>query len=255
MPLFTDRTIVTIDELRGYETGILNVAHTEGIDLATKLALAHEEVEVELTALLNEGATGAAQAGVMTKPGINNVVTTDPLRQWHIFQTLSLVYRDAYNNQLNDRYQGKWKEYNRLANRASSILFKTGLGIVDDPILEAQPPTLRTIPGPLPAATYYARVAWRNGKGEEGRPSAASVISAPDGSLLVVEPVNQPPNARTWNVYAGLSDKDSTLQNDSPLEVGGGWTEPASGLTKGKEAGDGQTPNYYHIVGRVLRRG
>ena len=40
-------------------------------------------------------------------PSIEQVVVTPPLKLWHIFRTLEMVYRDAYNSQLNDRYAGQ----------------------------------------------------------------------------------------------------------------------------------------------------
>ena len=39
------------------------------------------------------------------------VVVTPPLKLWHTFRTLEMVYGDAYNSQLNDRYAGKRDEF------------------------------------------------------------------------------------------------------------------------------------------------
>ena len=52
MALFTDGTISTLEELRGYESGFYDVASIEGIDLSQKLVLAQQELGVELTARL-----------------------------------------------------------------------------------------------------------------------------------------------------------------------------------------------------------
>src|SRR5574341_803432 len=106
--LFTDGTISTISDLLGYETAILDVASTEHIDLVTKLGLARQEIGLEVAAFLQqqEGVNAA-----LPKPELKHIVVTDALGKWHVFHALALVYRDAYNSQLNDRYEGQWKEY------------------------------------------------------------------------------------------------------------------------------------------------
>ena len=65
------------------------------------------------------------------------MVVTEPMRQWHIHKTLVLIYRDAYNNQLNDRYQGKWAEYEALAKASAQTYFQIGVGLVADPVPKA----------------------------------------------------------------------------------------------------------------------
>jgi hypothetical protein len=64
-------------------------------------------------------------------------VVTPPLQLWHVFQTLMLVYQDAYFNQLNDRYKGKRDQFQQLAKWAMDKLIQTGIGIVADPIPQA----------------------------------------------------------------------------------------------------------------------
>ncbi len=246
MALFTDGAISTVDDLLGYESSILEVAKTEGIDLGIKLQLAQEELGIELTAYLVQ------QAG--SNPGLANVVVTDALRKWHTFQALALIYRDAYNRQLNDRHLAKWKECDRQAKWASTMLFESGVGIVSRPAPRAERPELSSVAGTLPAATYYARVSWVSEGGDEGCPSEPAVLTAPDYSLLQVRAVNPPPNARWWNVYAGLSDSDVTLQNETPLEPGQLWVEAASGLRTGRKPGTGQAPEYYIQKGGQTRR-
>src|SRR5574340_877720 len=108
MALFTDGTMTSLEDLTAQDSGLLGVVGPEGIDTTKKLSLAQEELGVELAALL-------PRAGV----GLENVVVTSPLRLWHVFKTLELVYRDAYHSQLNDRYRGKWETYRDLAKWAS----------------------------------------------------------------------------------------------------------------------------------------
>ncbi len=48
MALFTDGTITTLEDLAAHESGILELAAGEGIDLAAKLRIAQEDIGVEL---------------------------------------------------------------------------------------------------------------------------------------------------------------------------------------------------------------
>jgi hypothetical protein len=245
MALFTDGTISTIDELLAYESALLDVARTERIDLTVKLLLARQEIGIDLTAFLVERSSGSWQGWLGPRLELGNIVVTEPLKKWHLFHTLALVYRDAYNSQLNDRYQGKWKEYDRLSRWASGALFRIGVGTVSDPVPQAARPVLGSAAGPQPEATYYVRVAWVSAAGEEGNPSELAVLSAPAGTLLVVEAVEPPANAQSWNVYVGVTIGDVTLQNGVPLAVGQTWTEPETGLERGRPPGTGQAPQSY----------
>jgi len=242
MALFTDGVISSIEDLRGYDSSVSDVATTEDIDVIAKLRLAQKQIEVELTGLL-----GWTDLG--------NVVVTEPMRQWHILQTLSLVYSDAYYRQLNDRYSAKYTLYQDLAGRASAALFQIGIGAIHDPVRRPDPPTLTTIAGPIPATTYYVRVAWVNGKGAEGSPSDLSVVNAPNSHALVVNAGDAPAGVTGWNVYAGLAPEGTTLQNGAPLAMGSPWTEPASGLVNGRRPGSGQQPGRYLTPSRILQRG
>lgn len=236
MALFTDGTVSIIEDLIGYESAILDAATTEQIDLTVKLGLAQEEQGIDLEAYLSWRDSTL---------GLGNIVVTEPLHKWHTFRTLALVYRDAYHRQLNDRYLAKWKEYQKLAQWAWDALLEIGLGIVIDPIPRAAKPQLSYVAAAVSAATYYVRVAWRNVDAEEGSPSEMAILSVPEGNGLVVTPLSAPAQARSWNVYAGLSVTDQTLQNEAPLAVEEAWTEPVSGLRQGTPAGTGQAPDYF----------
>src|SRR5690242_2816865 len=133
MSLFTDGSIASLEDLKAQDSGVMDTAGTEGIDLTGKLALAQEEIGVELQVLLPRLGTGASECG-----GLAKVVVTSPLRLWHVFHTLSMVYRDAYNNQLNDRYKGKWDQYRQLARWAEERLLETGVGMAADAVPRAE---------------------------------------------------------------------------------------------------------------------
>jgi hypothetical protein len=243
MALFTDGTISNSEDLTGHDSGVLEVASTEGIDVTKKLRLAQDELAVELTALLSDPDT------------LRNLVVTTPLRLWHAFQTLTLVYRDAYYNQLNERYGGKRDEYAALARWAANKLMDAGIGLVSNPMAKAEAPELDSVPGAQTGGTYYACVSWLNGDGEEGAAGEWRSLTVGDGGVLAVRPANPPANAMGWNVFVGLSPDALAQQNESVLTIGQRWLQNATVATVGKPPGTGQIANYVRSVPRVLQRG
>ncbi len=245
MALFTDGNISTLEELRGWESGIYDLASTERIDLTQKLALAKQEMEVELTARMFAEFPG----------DLGRVVVTRPLQLWHAFRTLALAYRDAYSSHLNDRYQGKWNEYERLAKWACHSLFETGVGMVDEPIAKAGAPILSTATGTSAAATYWVKAAWVSQTGAEGCPSDPVVLSASQGELLSATPPEPPSAAYSWNIYVGLALDNIQLQNTTPLAIGSIWVMGTGGLVNGRKPGNGQAPTWLKRFERRIQRG
>jgi hypothetical protein len=245
MALFTDGTVSTLEELRAYESEVYDLATTEQIDLTQKLILAQRELGVELTARLFRD----------DPEQLASVVVTQPLHLWHTFRSLALTYCDALHSHLNDRYTGKWHEYERLAEWASRNLFKTGVGMVDDPLSQPAPPAVRAISGQGEAEMYWVRTSWVNASGEEGRPSEPAVLAAAHWTVPQVVAGEAPRNATGWNIYAGLSLEGCRKQNRLPLSIGTAWQIPITGLTEGSKPGDGQTPTSYVRIQRVFHRG
>lgn len=245
MALFTDGSISTVPELTAHDSGLLGVAVTEGIDVAVKLGLAQDELGVELLAMLPQTA------------GLEGVVVTAPLRLWHVFHSLELVYRDAYNNQLNDRYKGKWQQYRELAQWAAGKLMETGLGITADPVPRAEAPTLGLAGGGSGTAetTLYASIAWVNAKGEEGAAGPWDVMVVPASNALVVGAVRPPAIAVGWNLYVGTSADALSRQNTAPLEVSAVWTQTGPVTEGGPQPGSGQPPSYLRAMPRTFQRG
>src|SRR5712692_5289555 len=161
--LLTDTPAIEIEDLADHETIILDTAATEGINLTVKIGLARDEVGLQMQSRFPQ--LGLVNIGLM------DVVITPALRLWLIFHTLEIVYRDAYHNQLNDRYKAKWDEYKDLSSFASGLLFRVGVGTVVDPIPQAVRPQLSLVGGALAPAKYFVQIGWRNANGEEGRPS------------------------------------------------------------------------------------
>lgn len=254
MALFTNG-ISTIQDLINRDSSVLATAQSENIDLYQKLSLAQQEIGVELTTLLQRSNTYDWQFWLQPSPQLNNVVVTPPLQLWHLFHSLELVYEDAYNSQLNDRYRGKRDQFQQLVKWAADKLMQTGLGIVSDPIPQAAPPQMSSIPGGQPAMTYFASASWLNVAGEEGQASMPGTLSVAGGNTLAVAPVNQPPNAIAWNVFVGPSADQLVLQNLTPLAANQMWLQAAPVSTTGRGPGSGQAPNYLRALPRVIQRG
>ena len=241
MALFTDGPISTIEELAGHDSQLLNVATVEGINVTTKSVLAQEELGIELETLLERWL-------------VSKVVVTPPMRLWHAYLTLEMVYQDAYNNQLNDRYANKRDEFRDLARWAMDRLIRLGVGLVEHPVPKAAAPAVTVTPGPLADGTYYVTMSWVNEAGEEGAAAdAASVTTA--SSTFVVTPQRAPEVAAGWNVYAGADPDHMVRQNEIPNPSGSIWVQPAPLTAEGKWPGCGQAPNRLHRVARRISRG
>jgi len=255
--LLTDGSPNTPEDLLVYESGILGVSSTEMINLDTKLRLATEEIsEVVLNILLDQTTVASGLQVTRRALGLSDVVVTRQLKRWHALYTLAIFYRDAYNDQLNDRYLAKWNEYLMLARGAKDITMQYGIGLVTTPVPQAGTPVIGVTPGLLPAAAYYVQITWVSATGAEGNPSCATAYEAPLASLLTVtNGVNVPAVATGFNVYIGLTDCPLTLQNSTPMAIGETFTEASSGLVAGVAAGMGQAPDTYITGGSVLRRG
>src|ERR1700744_389091 len=108
MALFTDGPISSAEDLQTYDASVLGDAGAEGIDVAAKVHLAQQDIASEiLLFLLRRAAFRDCLPYHRRSRELDGVVVTGGLHQWHVHKTLALVYRDAYNAQLNDRYQGK----------------------------------------------------------------------------------------------------------------------------------------------------
>ena len=112
--LFTDGTILSMQELREHDNFVLDVASTESIDLGSKLAVAQREIGYEIQSFLTTRRASAE---------LSHVVVNQQMRDLLALHVLSIVYRDAYNLHLNDRYLGRWKEFTRASERGSATTF------------------------------------------------------------------------------------------------------------------------------------
>lgn len=260
MALLTDGNPNDTEALRVYEAAILDVAKVEAIDLDAKLCLATVEISQDVLDVLL-GHTRAQYSltspvgGDRRKIGVSDVVVSPQMKRWHALHALAVVYRDAYNNQLNDRYKNKWDEYRELARGARERTLEYGIGLVAAPVPRAGTPVLGATAGTLAGTIYYAQVSWVAAAGQEGSASPATTFQTGDNSGLTVATVNAPAVAAGWNVYLGLAISTVTLQNSVPLAIGATFTLPGSGLVSGASPGDGQAADMFVTGGRILRRG
>jgi hypothetical protein len=255
MPLFSDGKISDIDDLRAYDSALLDMAGAEGVDLGAKLSVATAELGVELEEFLRKRAGSDSGSLSQTNAELSHVVVTPALKQWHTLRALSLIYGDVRSRHLNSRYEGKWKEYKRSSQWAAEMLFRTGVGLVHVPMARAETPEVRVLSGTLPATTYLVKVAWRNRLGETGAASETVVKTLDDAGVLGVKAVDPPENAVSFDVYIGCSETQITSQNDSPVEPGQEWIMPETGLTSGADVPAGQDPDWWLRDDRILRRG
>ncbi len=237
MALFTDGAANGLEQLLAYDCGILETARVEGIDLAVKLRLAWEELGIELRRYLIRRGRGDLE--------LRHIVVTEPLKKCHAFRTLALSYREAANQQQNDRYKERWKEWERQALWAWEALLDTGVGVVKRPIPRADAPRVDLVPAEAPAATYCVQMAWVGAEGGEGAPSEIRLTPAAYGQGLRVIPGIPPEGVAGWNVYVGYAGGDVRRQNATPLGSGASWLQLSAVLAEGPQPGEGQSPDHY----------
>jgi hypothetical protein len=248
-----------MEDLTAQDSQLLDVASVEAIDVTQKLALAQDELALELNALLTRLSYVDQLFWLAPQPNLGSVVVTPALKLWHAFRSLEMVYSDAYFSQLNDRYAGKRDQFHLRAGWAYETLVAAGIGVASVPVPRAAIPAVTAAaapsPGtPLPDGTYYATVAWVNAAGEEGACAIPATI-ATSGSSLLVQPAGAPPKtAAGWNVYVGIGPDSMALQNGSPIAIGQTWLQPVA-LAPGRSPGPGQSPSFLKPVPRVIQRG
>jgi hypothetical protein len=255
MALFTDGPPACIEDLAAQDSQILNVSNGEGIDVTQKLALAHEELGIELSTML-ERVSGVDQPFWLAgRPHLKSVAVTPALKLWHTFRALEMAYADAYNNQLNDRYGGKRDQYHERARWAREKLVEHGLGIVQVPVAIAATPIVTTVTGGMPDGTYYVTMAWTNAAGEEGCSAPPTTVSTVSATIAVQPAGAAEENATGWNVYVGQAPDAMFQQNPAPVAPEETWLQPAQIGTTGRNPGSGQRPSYIRPIPRVIRRG
>ena len=252
MALLQDGPISSIEDLRAYETSLLDTADTEGVSLSSKLALAHRELEGEILRFLIQ----QLEPGESVTPAkLSQVVVTDPLRRWHALRTLSIFFRDVHHNQLNDRYKAKWDAYEAEAHAAARLLWEVGVGLVSAPLKRPSSPDLVGLVSDEEYPQMLFKVTWVKGNAEESAASEAALFApvAPERPQLSVR--NPPALAAGWHVYAGPTEKLMTRQTVAPVALSDVWVMPSPITAEGPPVPSGQPPSQYVRLQRRLFRG
>ncbi|MGH9619658.1 MAG: hypothetical protein ACRD45_08125 [Bryobacteraceae bacterium] len=263
MALFTDFGIITLDDLLTFENSIGQVASAHGIDVDVKIALATSEIAERLRLWI---LAQSPYEPMWFSPWMNRkfldlgtVVVSSGLQRWLCSSSLAKIFAEAYNAQLNTRFQAKWQEYQQAAKNSAQMAFRAGLGIVSNPLPKPPTPLLSVLTGNLPAQSIFIQTAWVDRNGNEGSPSPENgFVLGNDSSVTVAILANTasaPPAAAGWSVYGGTSEGSLTRQNATPLAIGSTWHMPDSGLAFGGAPGTGQRPDYYIHLSRQLQRG
>jgi hypothetical protein len=251
MALYTDGLNTNISDLRAYDSAVLEVASTENIEAAAKLRLAQTELGIEISNFLLRNGIPQRPTGVL-----NSVMVTQQIHHVHCLHALALLYRDAYNSQLNERHKGKWREFVNQADLALRRLFEAGIGITLNPVPQAPLPTLAYVGGSvLPARTYCVSVAALGSAGLAGASSGAVIIGLPPGTLLSVSVPNLPDGATGFIVSAGETEEAMQRQSLSPTLPGEIWLEGATGLQQDLPPWPVQRADYYVANRRQILRG
>ncbi len=131
MALFTDGPLPSIEDLTAQDSQLLERGQRRGDRRDAEAGAG--------TGRTRHGAVRAAEpveqrgpdfCAAAAGPNLADVVVTPPLKLWHTFRTLEMVYADAYNSQLNDRYAGKRDQFHERAKWAYEKLMQIGLGMV-----------------------------------------------------------------------------------------------------------------------------
>lgn len=258
MSLFTDPGVISLDDLLLFESSLVDVCSTHGIDARTKIKIATDGIGDKLLLWLLSANQSTSTWNTSAAFDLNNIVVTPPVYRWLCFDSLARVFAEAYNTQLNTRFQGKWTEYQKEAQEAARLVYASGLRLVNAPLAKPDPPIIQVGPGALSLSALFVQMTWVNRRGQEGAPSPvnatvlsgfSSITIAPSGGGVV------PTEAVGWSVYAGETQQVITRQNAAPLGMSDSWQIPSSGLVRGSLAGQGQTPDLVVTLGGKLQRG
>lgn len=247
MALLIDGMLNALEALKAQDSGVMDVSHGEGVDLTAKLEVARQEIIIEIEALLRRAGCGS----------VEQVAVTQALSRWHLLLTLAMTYRDAYFSQLNDRYKERWKAYEAESQAAGKRVMEDGIGMVRNPLTRPQAIRAGTETGTLAETTYWVKTSWVGVDGGESEASEGVCVPADWPHMLRVGQGAElaPAAAVGWNVYAGTTPGNETLQNTEPMAVGTDWVYASGALAEGRMPTAGQEPEFYCSRRRLMRRG
>ncbi|MCU1294028.1 MAG: hypothetical protein JWP08_2878, partial [Bryobacterales bacterium] len=232
MALFTDDAVVTLDDLLPFEASLAQVAASHGINVDTKIGLSLSNIGNKLLMWLYSVRASDPQWLTRRHLGLSTVVVTPTLHSWICFEALTRFFAEAYNVQLNTRFQGKWAEYQKEASEAAASLFMSGVGLVHNPLPRPQLPLVSVQDGTAAAQAIFVQTTWVDARGHESALSAVNgqvlsgassiVVGMAEGAIAV------PTSAVGWNIYASQTQTGLSLQNLAPMPIGSTWQLPAT---------------------------
>jgi hypothetical protein len=259
MALFTDPAIITVNDLTLFEGSLTQVAASHGINLDNKIALAISTVSDKVMFWLSSSGAADPQALTRRKIGVSTIVVTPVLKRWLCFEALSRVFAEAYNLQLNTKYQGKWKEYQRESVLAANLCYVSGIGIVGEPLRQPASPLVSVQVGNLAAQSVVVATTWVDDAGSESELSSDNAVVLGDNSSISVAMaegfLNAPASAAGWNIYAGTQAGSLRRQNQTALPIGSTWDMPATGMQIGAQYSGAQEPTAFITFSQQIRRG
>ena len=259
MALFTDADVITLDDLLQFEGSLVQISSTHNIDVTTKINLAISAIGDKLVLWLLNVRASDPQWLNRRLLGLSTVVVTSTLQRWLCFDSLSRFFEEAYDVQLNTRFQAKWTEYKQQAATAAEMLFMSGVGIVYNPLPKPGLPVVSVESGNLLPQSLFLQTAWVDKFGNESALSPVNgvILQAPSSVLVTMPQAGAvaPPAATGWNVYASSTASNLTRQNSVPLALGSTWQLTTGEPVIGATPINGQQPNYYIILSREIQRG
>lgn len=259
MALFTDSDVVTLDDLLQFESSLVQITSTHGVDVLTKIKLATAEISDKLLLALLQAGASDPQWSTRNKIGLSTVVVSPAIYRWLCFDSLARIFAEAYNVQLNTRFQGKWTEYQQQSTRAANMVLASGVGIVSRPLSKPEPPTIEQSNGTISIPALFVQTTWSDSTGNES--ALSSITGAVLGGASSVEvavtdsPNTVPKAAVGWNVYVSEVQQGLTRQNSTPIAIGMPWQMPGEGLIAGARHTSGQDPDVTVPFSRRWMRG
>jgi hypothetical protein len=254
MAMLLDGPPSTIADLTLRDSDLLNVSVSEGVDLTAKLQLAATDIGMSVESMLLS-TLPTYNTFRHAFPSLRHIAVTPPMKLWHTYATLRLVYQDLYYSRLNDRYQAKVKMFSEQEGRALDDLRTTGLGVVFDPLPQSLAPNIAVAETTDSGGTMYVAVTFVNQRGEEGLMSVPIEVDTQDQSAATVTIAALADNAVGWNLYAGLSPDALRRQNSQTLDPVASTILAPGRLSAGRKPGTGQHANVLHPMPRRILRG
>jgi hypothetical protein len=237
MAIFSDGLTSTIEHLAAYDTNIFDLAAAENISVPQKLALAEQQIGLQLQRFLRPRSNEDQQFT------LDHVVVSDAILHWHRVLTLLLIYRDAVQRNGTPRYNPGLQRWIADERAARELAFDLGIGVVYNPLPRPPAPQYVLIPGGATSAgAYFLAITWTR-SGVESAPSVSVEVSLDSGQLLRVLPPPTPADITSWSVYAGYNPYELQRQNLAPLTPGESWTQDTAGFRPGPAAPNGQKPD------------